>query len=218
VVVKVGGERGFLEALVGELRAAAEEEAERVIAEAEEEAKRIVEEARAKAEALKEERRRRREEELRRRAAREAALKRLELRRRFWDELYSLAERALEAALEEACALLKSNLEYRLMYLQRGLERGVASMASPSLVVHPCSEDRWLVERLVSENWERLRKLKPGLRLTVGSPLPGCRHGFLLVSEDGREIFNAALEARRRELEQRLLTEVFKLIWGGVSG
>jgi vacuolar-type H+-ATPase subunit E/Vma4 len=213
VVVKVSGEKGFLSAVIEELKAAADEEAKRIIAAAEEEARRIVEEAKAKAEALREERRKRREEELKQRMVKEIALKRFELKKRFWNELYTLAEKALDKALEEAFALLKGNQEYRLMYLQRGLEKGVTSMASANLIVHPCTEDQKLVEMLIAENWERLRKIRPDLQLSIGSPL-GCRYGFILISEDGRELFNAAIEARKGELEQRLLPEVLKLVWG----
>jgi cell division septum initiation protein DivIVA len=106
-VVKVSGEKGFLSAVIEELKAAADEEAKRIIAAAEEEARRIVEEAKAKAEALREERRKRREEELKQRMVKEIALKRFELKKRFWNELYTLAEKALDKALEEAFALLK---------------------------------------------------------------------------------------------------------------
>lgn len=212
----MSGGKGLLEVIVEELRAAAEEEARRIVEEAEEEARRIVEEARLRAEKLREERRRQRELELKQRLARELALKRLELKRKFWNELYSMVEGALEEALGEALNLIRSNLEYRYMYLQRGLERGVASMEAASITVHPCAGDRQLVEKVVAESGERLRKIKPGLKLSVGHPID-CREGFLLVSEDGREIFNATVEARERELRQRLLPEVFKLVWGEVG-
>ncbi|MHB9303263.1 V-type ATP synthase subunit E [Thermofilum pendens] len=204
-------EKTLLEVIIQELRRAAEEESRRIVKEAEQEAQKIVEEAIQKAEAIKAEKLNQLLNEYRQKAMAELAPKRLELRHRAIREKHELIESALNRAIEEAVKTILGNDDYRRTFLEKSLEKGVVALSSTDLVVHPCRGSASIVGQVVEAVAARLSKVKPGLRLEIGDPL-GCTEGVVIVSRDGREIYNATLEAKIAEVRESVKPKVLELV------
>ncbi len=191
--------------ILGELKRAADEEAQRILAEAEERARRIVEEARARAEAIRAERARLREGERRRRLA----LKLAELRAKYLSGLYGVAERVAGEVMAEALEMLLNNPEFRRLYVENALKEALRSLSSKDLIIEPCrGSEEFLREALSSI---LMTGRHPGVRVAIEGARD-CRCGFVARSADGHEIFNATIEAKLSEVKEHLLAYAWKIL------
>uniref|UniRef100_A0A7C4B9B2 Uncharacterized protein n=1 Tax=Thermofilum pendens TaxID=2269 RepID=A0A7C4B9B2_THEPE len=202
----VAVEQGSLtEAIVQEIRRAAWEEAQKILKGAEEEARRILEEAKEKASRLIEERRQRHLEEVKKKILSELTP---ELRRKALLEKYTLVASEVDRLVAEVLGEIKEDPQKYRSYLVEALKAAVSNIAAGSLVVHPCKEEKGLVERVVGE-------FKKGLsgspELVVGEEID-CSGGVIVRSADGRVYFNATLDAKAVEVKERVLPIVFDRI------
>lgn len=201
----------LLDALIQEIRAAAQEEAEAIIRKAEEEAQRILLEAQERARRAREERERRLLEEARRIVEREIAPRRLEIRRRIYSEEYNLVAGELKRAIGEALAALRGDAQAYRRYLREALRAALRSLGE-GIIVHPCRGERELVEEVARE----LTSSNPAgtAQITVGEEV-NCSGGLLASRSDGRAYFNATFDAKAAEVFERLLPLAFQLIREG---
>lgn len=195
----------LLDAIIQEIRAAAQEEAEAVIRKAEEEAKRIVEEAQERASKLREEKKRRLLEEARRNVEAELAPKRLELKRRIYADQYNLIVEELRRLVAEVLEELRRDPSRYRAYLESALDAAARSLGS-SFIVHPCKGERELLEEVVKSF---AKANATGVQVDVGEEI-NCDGGFLARTHNERAYFNATLSAKVSEIFERLIPEVFE--------
>ncbi|MEM0222942.1 MAG: V-type ATP synthase subunit E family protein [Thermofilum sp.] len=197
----------LLDAVIQEIRAAAQEEAEAVIRRAEEEAKRIVDEAQERARKLREERRQRLLEEARRSVEAEFAPKRLELKRRIYTEQYNLIAEELKRLVAETLEELRRDPARYRAYLERALDTAARKLGG-SLVVHPCKGERAIIEEVARSFAEPSTSSSS---ISIGEEI-NCDGGFLARTPDERVYFNATLSAKVSEVFERLMPEVFERV------
>jgi len=207
----VGERQSLLEVIIREMRSAAEEEAERILKEAELEAQKIIEEARSRAEALRSEKIKQLVFECKQKLLSELAPKRLELKGRYLQDKYRLVASQVEELISEVVNELTKTREARVAFLAHMLQRGVASMSSKELVVYPCLGSKDIISSVIEQVKQRLSPEKPNLRIEIASPID-CKEGAVIMSADGREIYNAALEAKILELKELALPKILELI------
>lgn len=195
----------LLDAIIQEIRAAAQEEAAEIIRKAEEEARRMLEEAEERARRLREEKRLKLLEEARRTAEAELAPKRLEYVRKFYTEQYNIVAEELRKLISQALSELRQEQSRYRAYLEEALRAAVKNLGS-SLVVHPCKGERGVIEEVVTG----LAKSNPSsLNITIDDEI-NCNGGFIASTPDQRVYFNATLNAKATELFERLLPEIFQ--------
>jgi vacuolar-type H+-ATPase subunit E/Vma4 len=199
-------QRSLVEAIVQEIRRVAQEEAQKILRRAEEEAQRVLEEAKERASRLIEERRQRLLEEVRKKS--ELAPRKLELRHKMLLEKHTLVVSEVNSLIAEVISEIRGDPQKYREYLVEALRAAVSSIASSSLVVHPCKGERELVERVVSEFKE---SLGGSPELAVGEEI-GCSGGVVVRSSDGRVYFNATLDAKAVEVKERVLPRVFEKV------
>lgn len=205
----MSGNTSLMEVLIKELRSAAEEEYQRIIKDAEEQARKIIEEAMVKAEDLRRQKINQLLVETRQKLEAELAPKRLEIRRKYLAERYNYISSFLDELLSQVVREIKSNEEYYHTFVLHRLEEAITSIKANKITVHPCLGDREIVQRIVKEEGELFSKVKPDLEINVGDEIK-CNGGFIAVSNDGREYYNASLEAKIQEIRERLLPEILK--------
>uniref|UniRef100_A0A7J3X8Q2 V-ATPase subunit E n=1 Tax=Thermofilum pendens TaxID=2269 RepID=A0A7J3X8Q2_THEPE len=200
--------RGFVEAIIQEIRRVAQEEAQKILKGAEEEARKTLEEAKEKASRLIEERRQKLLEEVRKKVLSELAPRKLELRRKALLGRYTLVASEIDKLVSEVISEAKGDLQKYREYLMEALKAAVSSVTASSLVVHPCKGERELVEKVVSEFKE---SVGGSPELAVGEEI-SCSGGVIVRSADGRVYFNATLDAKAAEIKERLLPLVFEKV------
>jgi V/A-type H+-transporting ATPase subunit E len=201
-------QRSLVEAIVQEIRRVAQEEAQKILRRAEEEAQRVLEEAKERASRLIEERRQRLLEEVRKKVLSELAPRKLELRHKMLLEKHTLVVSEVNSLIAEVISEIRGDPQKYREYLVEALRAAVSSIASSSLVVHPCKGERELVERVVSEFKE---SLGGSPEIAVGEEI-GCSGGVVVRSSDGRVYFNATLDAKAVEVKERVLPRVFEKV------
>ena len=193
----------LLAVIASELRKAAEEEAQRILEEAEKQAQRIVEEAKARAEAVRAEKAKLRELERQRRLAPKLA----ELRAKFFSELYATVDKFVEGIVREAAEIVANNPEFRRMYVESALQEAFRSLHSQAVILEPCQGFEEVVKEAASSILATGRY--PSVEVSFGKSR-SCRCGFVARSADGRELFNATIEAKLREVKEQLMMYVWK--------
>jgi len=200
------GQISLVEVIVQEIRRAAQEEAQKILKEAEEAARRMLEEAKERASRIATEKRQRLFEEARKKVLSELAPRKLELRRKYVLERYMLVAGEVDRLLSEVLSEVRRDPEKYRVYLATALKAAVSSLNSSSLVVHPCRGERGLVEEVIRD----FEKSAGGnLELSVGEEID-CSGGVIVRSADGRVYFNATLEAKAKEVKERVLPQVFE--------
>ncbi|MEZ0345186.1 MAG: V-type ATP synthase subunit E family protein [Infirmifilum sp.] len=207
----MGSNESLMEAILKELRSAAEEEYQRIIKEAEEQAKKLLEDAYSKAESLRKQRITQLLDETRRKIESELAPQRLEIRRKFLAERYNYILTRLEEILSHVAREVVENKEYHRAFLARGIDEAISSIKSSKVNLHPCRESKKLLQEVINAKKDALAKAKPGLELNVGEDVE-CAGGFLAVSNDNKEYYNATLEAKISEIRERVLPELLNKI------
>ncbi|GEM_PF-669580 len=212
-VVMPAGEEELLDVILEEIRRAAEEEAQRIIKEAEEEAKKIVEEARKKAEELRREKIQRMIYERKAAVEREIAPRRLEIRRKYIREKYSLLFKAFDEAVSEAVSNLKNSGDYD-DFLVNGIVKALSEISSDKVIVHPVPGDKRRVSSALKEALKRINGRK--IEAKIGDTIE-AEGGVFVESTDGREYFNATIDAKKIELRERVLPELATEVMGGLG-
>ncbi len=197
-------EEELLKIILEEIHRAAEEEAQRILREAEEEAQRIIEEAKQKAKELREEKIQRMLHERRAAVEREIAPKRLEIKRRYIREKYQLLFNVFDQVTSQAEEKLKKSDDYN-KFLEAALIRALKEIKSSDVVVHPAPREKGKVSAALKEALKKLGKRK--VKAKIGDTIKSSG-GVFVESTDGREYFNATLEAKKIEIRQRVLPEI----------
>jgi len=195
-------EAELLKVIIEEIHRAAEEEARRIIEEAQKEAERIIEEAKRKAEELREEKIRKLIYERRAAVEREIAPKRLEIKRNYIKEKYSLLFKVFDEVLSDAEKKLKKSGDYDA-FLESALERALSEIRAEEVVIHPAPREKRKVSSALKKVLPRIgRKVKAKVGDTLKSG-----GGVFVEAANGKEYFNATLEAKKLEIRQRVLPE-----------
>jgi V/A-type H+-transporting ATPase subunit E len=205
----MGEHKSLLEVIIKEMRSAAEEEAQKILKEAEAEAQKILEDARAKAESLRKEKLNQLVFEYRQKLLSEIAPMRLELKRKYIQEKHRLVENQVDELIMEVMNEITGSSDTRKAFLVKVLIDAVASMASSDLVINPCYGSKEIIPDVLEEVKPKLLSLKPNLRIEVSTPIE-CREGAVITSRDGREIYNATLEAKIKEVRESVLPKIME--------
>ncbi|MGB9709252.1 MAG: V-type ATP synthase subunit E [Infirmifilum sp.] len=201
--------QNFMEAIIKELRSAAEEEYQRIIREAEEEAKRILDEANVKAEDLRKQKINQLLTETRQKIEAELAPRRLEIRRKYLAERYNYIFNLLEEVLSQVALEVLRDENHYYAFLSKRFEEAIQNMKNNQITIRPCRGSKTIIEKVIRDKTSALTKVKPGLVLSVGEEID-CQGGFVAESADAKEYFNATLEARLTEIRERVLPELLK--------
>ncbi len=190
------------------------------------EAERIIEEARRRAEEIVREAERRAEEILKARVeeARRAARRklRLELHRARLEgstRLQKVKNELLERVFDEATARLREFVERSREEYARVLRdlivEALEALGEGEFVVLVNKRDWNLAGSMLPSIEEEARRRGRSLKLHLGEEAVDVMGGAVILSADGRVIYNNSLEARLEHVKNMLAGEVLRILMGG---
>ncbi|HDI74771.1 MAG: hypothetical protein DRJ52_01940 [Thermoprotei archaeon] len=199
-------EREILEALIKEVKEAAEKEAQRILEEASREAEKILKDAERRVNEVLREKIEKIRRQVRAEVSDKIALKKLKIRREYLMKKQQLLSSILNELNSQVNEIIEKNPEKYKQCLLKLVIEAALNMQSEVLLIAAAARDLDLLKEVLPKAEQVLsEKYSRRVKLIVDNNTIDAIGGIVARDQEGREYFNNTIEARLRRARDEVL-------------